>query len=447
MSNTTIIHIETHRIKPHPKNVRRELGDLSELADSISVHGILQNLTVVPVDPELHRKKVSGKKAYPGDYWAVIGNRRHAAAIRAGRVIVPCVVADMDEKTQVATMMIENLQRSDLTYLEQAQGFQTMIDMGESVNDIAEQTGFSRETVRKRVKLLEHDAGQLQQAQERGATLQDLAELDKIKGPELRREVLDAAGTANFAHKLKSAIARQESAEKREAMLAELRTFATKIEKSDTANKKVVKYLEPTDFKKPDDAGEREYFFIEDGYWVKLYTWPAAQDEAEDTEQAQAKQREKERINQLDSLARQTYELRRDFIKGLTGLKKNHETLPIIVEFAVETMFHTGHRSFKGEQFMKLLDLEVAEDGSIDVELLSDPVSSSPERVLLLAAYSNSHDGSRQSYHDWRGEYEEWEALDRVYRYIERLGYEPSDEERAYRDGTHELFAGGENEQ
>ena len=81
-----------------------DLGDLTELAESIRVNGVLQNLTVVPAD---------GKA--PGKYYVVIGNRRLEASMIAGVMELPCVVSDMDQKTQVATMLEENMQSADLT--------------------------------------------------------------------------------------------------------------------------------------------------------------------------------------------------------------------------------------------------------------------------------------------------------------------------------------------
>ena len=79
-------------------------------------------------------------------------------------------------------MMIENLQRSELSYLEQARGFQMMLDMGDSVAEIAAQTGFTKETINKRVKLLKNDPDKLQKALDRGGTLDNFMALDKIKG-------------------------------------------------------------------------------------------------------------------------------------------------------------------------------------------------------------------------------------------------------------------------
>ena len=94
-----------------------------------------------------------------------------AASKLAGLKEVPsAVISDMDHKTQVATMLLENMQRVDLTAYEQAQGFQMMLDLGESVVGISEKTGFSESTVHRRMKLLELDQEKLKESASRGAT-------------------------------------------------------------------------------------------------------------------------------------------------------------------------------------------------------------------------------------------------------------------------------------
>ena len=87
-------------------------------------------------------------------------------------------------------MLLENLMREDLTVMEQVNGIQMMLDLGETVKDIAEQTGFSEATIYRRTKLLELDQEALRESMNRGATLMDYAELDKIKDSELRNSVL-----------------------------------------------------------------------------------------------------------------------------------------------------------------------------------------------------------------------------------------------------------------
>ena len=87
----------------------------------------------------------------------------------------------MDEREQMQTMMIENMQRSDLTVYEQAQGFQMMMDFGQTVEQISDKSGFSQSTVRRRIKLLELNHDSFKKAEKRGATLSDFAQLDKIE--------------------------------------------------------------------------------------------------------------------------------------------------------------------------------------------------------------------------------------------------------------------------
>lgn len=112
--------IEISKLRVHPKNVRKTYTNIDELADSMKTQGILQNLTVVK-NPEEE-----------GTYWVVIGNRRLTAAIKAGLKTAPCQIVEMDEKDQAATMLLENMQRSDLTIYEQAQGIQMVLDLGET---------------------------------------------------------------------------------------------------------------------------------------------------------------------------------------------------------------------------------------------------------------------------------------------------------------------------
>ena len=143
MKNTNLVEIPLESISPHPQNPRKDLGDLSELAESIRSTGILQNLTVVQNEDYT--------------YTVIIGHRRLAAAKLAGLQTAPCVIAEMSEDEQLTTMLAENMQRSDLTVYEQAEGIQLLLDRSFSIADIAEKTGFSESTIRRRAKLLELD--------------------------------------------------------------------------------------------------------------------------------------------------------------------------------------------------------------------------------------------------------------------------------------------------
>lgn len=146
--------IAIEQLDIHPQNVRKAYTDIDELAESIKARGVMQNLTVVP-NPD--------KKDH---YLVVIGNRRLTAARKAGLKTMPCSVVEMTEKEQISTMLLENMQRSDLSVSEQAQGFQLMLDLGETETTIAEKTGFSRSTVRHRLNLAKLDQETLTRREE-----------------------------------------------------------------------------------------------------------------------------------------------------------------------------------------------------------------------------------------------------------------------------------------
>ena len=218
-----IKNIPIRKLWGHPDNPRKDLGDVTELAESIKVNGVLQNLTVVPLIGEI-TKKWDGES-----YRVIIGHRRLAAAKLAGLEELPCVVVEMSEREQLSTMLTENMQRSDLTVYEQAQGFQMMLDMGDTVEDIAEKSGFSTTTVRRRVKLLELDKDKFKKSEERGVSLFEYMELDKLKSPERKNEMLDYIGTENFKYKLKQAIDAEATDERKAKWVEQLSSFATQI--------------------------------------------------------------------------------------------------------------------------------------------------------------------------------------------------------------------------
>lgn len=180
-----IVNIKIEHIHPHPENPRKELGDLSEIAESIKKNGIMQNLTVIPIEGEL------------GEYRTIIGHRRHAAAKLAGLMEVPCrVIEGMSEKEQLSTMLEENMQRSDLTIYEQAQGFQMMLNLGETEETIAEKTGFSKTTIRHRLNIARLDQKVLKNKEKDASfqlTLKDLCELEKVEDIKIRNKILKEA--------------------------------------------------------------------------------------------------------------------------------------------------------------------------------------------------------------------------------------------------------------
>lgn len=124
MTTSGITNINAKLIHQHPDNPRKDLGDLTELSESIKKKGIMQNLTVIPGYWDENRAH------HDEGYTLIIGHRRFAAGKMAGVTMYPCrIVEDMSYKDQVGTMLEENMQRIDLTPLEQAEGFQMMLNL------------------------------------------------------------------------------------------------------------------------------------------------------------------------------------------------------------------------------------------------------------------------------------------------------------------------------
>ena len=174
--------VPADKLRPHPKNLRKDLGDLSELTESIRTNGIMQNLTAVP-DPENE-----------DGYLIIIGHRRFAAGKAAGIEDFPVTVREIDEATQVKLMLCENIQRSDLTVVEQAAGFQMMMDFGITVEELSQETGFAPSTIYHRLNIAKLDQETLAKKMEQ-MTLKDLIELEKIEDVKKRNELLKQSGS------------------------------------------------------------------------------------------------------------------------------------------------------------------------------------------------------------------------------------------------------------
>jgi ParB family chromosome partitioning protein len=427
-----IQNISIDKLHPHPDNPRKDLGDLSELAESIKAQGILQNLTVVELD-----------KYEKGYYRIVIGHRRFEAAKLAGLTELPCVVSTMDYKTQVATMLLENMQRSDLTVYEQAQGFQMMLDLGESLANISEKTGFSETTVRRRVKLLELDPEKFKASAERNVTLMDYAELEKIEDITLRNKVLDVIGTPNFKYELQKAIDKEKADKNMAKYIEQLSTFATQIDNSSGMRWVTSYYLSRDDeVEIPDDAGEVKYYYLISNYgYITLYK--EAVETEEDTAEKEKRDLRQAKYNALDEITKRAFNLRQEFMKGISNTKAK-KSMEKIAEYCTKGMVQT-YGGIDIEDMANLLGIELSEDEDIALEELIQEILAQPERYMLLFAYCLIED-ERERYYHWDCSHGENENLDRVYDFLTSLGYELSDEEQAMRDGTHELFKAEEGE-
>ena len=434
-----ITNIEVTKLLQHPDNPRKNIGDVTELAESIKARGILQNLTVVPAEN--------------GMYTVIIGHRRLAAAKQAGLTEVPCAVVDMDYKTQLSTMLLENMQRSDLTVYEQAQGMQMMFNLGVPVAEIVEKTGFAETTVRKRLKIATLPTEQMKQAVERGGKLEDYVQIADIKDEKERRELLKVIGTREFEFSLTRAKRRQIEAEKTPLVKAELKAIGAKAVKNQIYSSaydwiercEIADWKEGT-FKKPKN---KEELFWEISYGTVYLMRKKAKASKKKEEKSECELRIDSANRELMRLTKTAYECRVNFVKNFTAVEKHKETIiKWLVMFAgcEITDYCTYDRAY--------INSEIGADEKehyVDAPKWRQFIAED-KRAPIVVAYALAGDDENNGYYTagWYAsnnaksapEYSGNQSLDIIYEFLCELGYEMSETELQLQSGEHELFKG-----
>lgn len=140
--------ISVERLTPGKFQPRRQFNDdaINQLADSIAVHGILQPIVVRPL----------GSISAPNAVFEIIaGERRWRAAQKAQLHEVPVIIRELDDQQALEFGLIENLQREDLTPLEEAEGYQRLMDdFSHTQEQLAQQLGKSRSQIANTLRLL-----------------------------------------------------------------------------------------------------------------------------------------------------------------------------------------------------------------------------------------------------------------------------------------------------
>jgi ParB family transcriptional regulator, chromosome partitioning protein len=195
MTATELLEVRLASLKSHPNNPRQHIGDVTELADSIKSHGVLEPLIAV-------------KQGELGDYLVIAGHRRLAAAKQAGLKNVPVLVRhDLDsEAAQIEAMVIENVQRTDLTPLEEGQAYKQLLAFpGYTQAKIAKTTGRSKAAIKSRLtitKLAPNATAKLESGQ---ASLADAEALAAFIDTPHYKDLARNFGTTNFAWALAQA--------------------------------------------------------------------------------------------------------------------------------------------------------------------------------------------------------------------------------------------------
>ena len=179
METGRVVFLPARAIRANPAQPRKIFREeaLTELAESIRQHGILQPLSVRRVGTS---------------YELIAGERRLRAGILAGLTEIPCIVMSMDEKESGMAALVENLQRQDLDFIEEAKGISKLMEQWSmSQEQVARTLGKSQSSVANKLRLLRHSPQVLQRLRETGLTERHARALLKLSSEPEKLKVIE----------------------------------------------------------------------------------------------------------------------------------------------------------------------------------------------------------------------------------------------------------------
>lgn len=188
-----VVTLRLTEIEPNRNQPRTNFDEdaLSELADSIEKHGLIQPIVVRPTSS--------------GVYQIVAGERRWRACRMAGLSEVPVIIKELDDQKYFEVALIENLQREDLNAVEEAQGYRTLIDSYSLTQEqVAESVGKSRSAVTNALRLLNLDDGALEALKNGEITAGHARAILAADNDELAAEMLKAAKAGTSVRELEA---------------------------------------------------------------------------------------------------------------------------------------------------------------------------------------------------------------------------------------------------
>lgn len=178
MDTGRVLFLPARSIRPNPAQPRKIFREeaLADLADSIRQHGILQPLSVRRVG---------------NSYELIAGERRLRAAQKAGLTEIPCIVMNMDDRESSLAAMVENLQRQDLDFVEEARGIQGLMEQWDMSQDrAAKLLGKSQSAIANKLRLLRHSPEVLRALQETNLTERHARALLKLGSEEEKLQAI-----------------------------------------------------------------------------------------------------------------------------------------------------------------------------------------------------------------------------------------------------------------
>ena len=184
METGRVVFLPPRSIRPNPSQPRTVFAEeaLDELAESIRRHGILQPLSV---------------RRTGGGYELIAGERRLRAGILAGLTEIPCIVMQMDDRESGLVALVENLQRQDLDYIEQARALIEKFSM--SQEQAARLLGLSQSAVANKLRLLRHSGEVLEALRKAGLSERHARALLQLPHEQQKLEAIQVIARQNMS--------------------------------------------------------------------------------------------------------------------------------------------------------------------------------------------------------------------------------------------------------
>lgn len=198
-----VITVNLNDIEPNREQPRKDFDEdaLSELAESIAEHGLIQPIVVKP--------ETNGR------YSIIAGERRWRACRMAELYQVPIIIKDADEQELMELALIENLQREDLNAVEEALGYRSLIDsFGLTQEQVAKRMGKSRATVTNALRLLNLTDDELQSLRSGAISAGHARALLSVDDEELRHQMLELATNGASVRELEKLAAKSKKGKK-----------------------------------------------------------------------------------------------------------------------------------------------------------------------------------------------------------------------------------------
>ena len=240
METGRVVFLPARSIRPNPSQPRKVFRTeaLAELSESIRQHGVLQPLSV--------RRSGLG-------YELIAGERRLRAATMAGLTEIPCIIMQMDDQESGMAAMIENLQRQDLDFIEEAQGIASLMALCSlSQEQAARMLGKSQSAVANKLRILRHSDDILSALREGNLTERHARALLRLNTEEQKRTAIaeivrQSMSVARTEKYIEALLARPESRPQRANVSSFLNSLTQSLQKIQQSGVSAVSERRETD--------------------------------------------------------------------------------------------------------------------------------------------------------------------------------------------------------